>query len=206
MLPSNVCRIGMPFCINYISLFSLEESDAFIDMLHVFYPESILTSVTGLCAGKSQVTGEFPAQMASNAEGVSISWRHHGDDVFGWHVESGYKSFRKYIFKHVCIIGIFPFIQQMYAQCLQYIFQCYIYHRIPRLFGATIQPFVIPRGFTAKTNRICNYLRAISPTNIVAGVLLLDFVTYIHTCVDKNIFSSVFSAVLKIIVLITVTN
>ena len=36
MLPSNVCRIGMPFCINYISLFSLEESDAFIDMLHVF--------------------------------------------------------------------------------------------------------------------------------------------------------------------------
>ena len=36
MLPSNVCRIGMPICINYISLFSLEESNAFIDMLHVF--------------------------------------------------------------------------------------------------------------------------------------------------------------------------
>ena len=28
--------------------------------------------VTGLCAGNSQVTGEFPAQMASNAENVSI--------------------------------------------------------------------------------------------------------------------------------------
>ena len=26
----------------------------------------------------SLVTGEFPAQMASNAENVSISWRHHG--------------------------------------------------------------------------------------------------------------------------------
>ena len=33
--------------------------------------------VTGLCVGNSQVTGEFPAQMASNAENVSIWWRHH---------------------------------------------------------------------------------------------------------------------------------
>ena len=34
--------------------------------------------VTGLCAGNSPVTGEFPAQMASYAEKVSIWWRHHG--------------------------------------------------------------------------------------------------------------------------------
>ena len=33
--------------------------------------------VTGLCMGNSPVTGEFPAQMASNAENVSIWWRHH---------------------------------------------------------------------------------------------------------------------------------
>ena len=33
--------------------------------------------VTGLCVGNSPVTGEFPAQMASNAENVSIWWRHH---------------------------------------------------------------------------------------------------------------------------------
>ena len=33
--------------------------------------------VTGLCAGNSSVTGEFPAQMASNEENVSIWWRHH---------------------------------------------------------------------------------------------------------------------------------
>ena len=32
--------------------------------------------VTGLCGGNLPVTGEFPAQMASNAENVSISWRH----------------------------------------------------------------------------------------------------------------------------------
>ena len=33
--------------------------------------------VTGLCAGNSPGTGEFPAQMASNAENVSIWWSHH---------------------------------------------------------------------------------------------------------------------------------
>ena len=33
--------------------------------------------VTGLCAGKSPETGEFPAQMASYAENVSTWWRHH---------------------------------------------------------------------------------------------------------------------------------
>ena len=33
--------------------------------------------VTGLCAGNSPGTGEFPARMANNAENVSIWWRHH---------------------------------------------------------------------------------------------------------------------------------
>ena len=33
--------------------------------------------VTGLCAGNSPGTGEFPAQMASYAENVFIWWRHH---------------------------------------------------------------------------------------------------------------------------------
>ena len=33
--------------------------------------------VTCLCAGNSPATGEFPAQRASNAESVSIWWRHH---------------------------------------------------------------------------------------------------------------------------------
>ena len=36
--------------------------------------------VTGLCAGNSPGTGEFPAQMPSNADNVSISWRHHAHD------------------------------------------------------------------------------------------------------------------------------
>ena len=33
--------------------------------------------VTGLCEGNSPVTGEFPAQMASNTEHIPIWWRHH---------------------------------------------------------------------------------------------------------------------------------
>ena len=32
---------------------------------------------SGLCAGNSPVIGEFPVHMASNAENVYISWRHH---------------------------------------------------------------------------------------------------------------------------------
>ena len=33
--------------------------------------------VTSLCEGNSLMTGEFPAQRASNAENVSTWWRHH---------------------------------------------------------------------------------------------------------------------------------
>ena len=33
--------------------------------------------VTGLCVGISPGTGEFPEPIASNAENVSTSWRHH---------------------------------------------------------------------------------------------------------------------------------
>ena len=50
----------------------------------LFRPRSKKTPmlrVTGLCAGNSPVTGEFPAQMASNAENVEevtqneVKWR-----------------------------------------------------------------------------------------------------------------------------------
>ena len=42
--------------------------------------------VTGLCEGNSPVTGEFPAQMASNAGNISIWWRHHVDLVLSEYV------------------------------------------------------------------------------------------------------------------------
>ena len=38
--------------------------------------------VTGLCVENSLVTSEFPAQRSSNAENVSIWWRHHGLFIF----------------------------------------------------------------------------------------------------------------------------
>ena len=48
---------------------------------HLFRRRSKKTSnlrVTGLCAGNSPVTSEFTSQKASNAENVSIWWRHQG--------------------------------------------------------------------------------------------------------------------------------
>ena len=43
--------------------------------------------VTGLCEGNSPVTGEFPAQKASNTENVFIWWRLHAFQ-FSWYNES----------------------------------------------------------------------------------------------------------------------
>ena len=38
--------------------------------------------VTGLCEGNSPATGKFPTQRASNAENISIWWRHHESSLF----------------------------------------------------------------------------------------------------------------------------
>ena len=40
--------------------------------------------VTGLCEGNSPGTGEFPAQMASNSENVSIWWAFHASGSLHW--------------------------------------------------------------------------------------------------------------------------
>ena len=42
--------------------------------------------VTGLCAGNSPGTGEFPAQMASNVENVTIWWCHHATNK-NWYID-----------------------------------------------------------------------------------------------------------------------
>ena len=57
---------------------SRQPHDCFLNRL--FRRRSKKTSklrVTDLCEGNSPVTGEFPAQRASNAENVSMWWRHH---------------------------------------------------------------------------------------------------------------------------------
>ena len=43
---------------------------------------------TGLCDENSPVSGEFPAQRASNAENVSIWWRHHATGINHDHGET----------------------------------------------------------------------------------------------------------------------
>ena len=40
--------------------------------------------ITGLCEGNSPVTGEYPAQRASNTENVSIWWHHHAPGLVVW--------------------------------------------------------------------------------------------------------------------------
>ena len=45
--------------------------------------------VTGLCGGNSTGTGEFPAQMASNAQNVFIWWRHHVKIQYPWMNSTG---------------------------------------------------------------------------------------------------------------------
>ena len=54
--------------------------------------------VIGLCVGNSPVTGEFPAQMASNSENVSIWWRHHVIHCTGLDfVDDGITDFREFL-------------------------------------------------------------------------------------------------------------
>ena len=47
--------------------------------------------VTGLCARNLPVTGEFPAQMDSDAENISLWWRHHvanSENTYQWYALS----------------------------------------------------------------------------------------------------------------------
>ena len=83
------CCLKTPTC--YLDQYSLQWRHNGLDCLLNHQPNQCLLNrlfgrrsnktsklrVTGLCAGNSPGTGEFPAQMASNAENVSIWWRHH---------------------------------------------------------------------------------------------------------------------------------
>ena len=53
--------------------------------IQVQIKETSKLCITGLCAGNSPVTGEFPAQTASNAENVSIWWRQHVASSETWY-------------------------------------------------------------------------------------------------------------------------
>ena len=69
--------------------------------------------VTGLCEGNSPVAGEFPTQRASNAENVSIWWRHHVGKHASWSCLPCICSFEGDM-----EIGWFLFSQQLTYPCL----------------------------------------------------------------------------------------
>ena len=60
------------------SVSNRQPKDCFYRLFRRRSKKTLKLRVTGFCAGNSPRTGEFPARMASNAENVSIWWRHHG--------------------------------------------------------------------------------------------------------------------------------
>ena len=79
--------------------------------------------VTGLCAGNSPMTGEFPAQRASNAENVPIRWRHHDFSKRREHITQyivmSLKHYRvpAYFFQRICHCNTFCFDNLVSKTC-----------------------------------------------------------------------------------------
>ena len=63
-------------------------------LLNLFIQAQIIETsklrATGLCAGNSPLTGEFPTQKASYADNFSIWWRHHATRQAEKHLLSSY--------------------------------------------------------------------------------------------------------------------
>ena len=103
---------------------------------HSFRRKSKKTSkfrVTGLRAGNSPGTGEFPAQMASNAENVSIWWHHHVE--CNLQVSTIHRWLNKYGVPQGSSWNHFPFsarriiitcAKMMYKCCLQMTRPCFL--------------------------------------------------------------------------------
>ena len=91
--------------------------------------------VTGLCAGNSPVAGEFPAQRASNADNVSIWWRHHGHQAEESNAASG--GFRRlmpasdlqtHYTQQVCVLLLYRtfklfYVIKKYTDILRFLFR-----------------------------------------------------------------------------------
>ena len=88
--------------------------------------------VTGLFEGNSPVTGEFPAQMASNAENVSIWWRHHVLTCYGC-VEAN--VFEKDPGRDCLNFNMFQHLVNMISQFQKAFFTKYIFDRIYILYA-----------------------------------------------------------------------
>ena len=107
--------------------------------------------VTGLCAGISPVTGEFPTQMAINAENVSIWWRHHVFNTFFrwqyWNNQSSQKvalKFQKTIKPHIPIFACYIFLLASLMSLLaslvttSWMFQCHVHFGISKVVSVSV--------------------------------------------------------------------
>ena len=70
--------------------------------------------VTGLCAGNSPGTGEFPAQMASYAENVSVWWRHN--DILQGHFAATGSSYDSPITREANLKNMNEYVMWTYKQ------------------------------------------------------------------------------------------
>ena len=78
--------------------------------------------VTDLCGGNSPGTGEFPTQRASNAENVSIWWRHH--DIFLYNVMIHlYPNFSGYLGKPPLTLGHVLIASRVYGDVITHPYQ-----------------------------------------------------------------------------------
>ena len=74
---------------------------------------------TGLCVRNSRGTGEFPAQMASHAENVSIWWRHH---EFSTWCTVVYAAYRPWLTLRVIALIIKAWHDEMYKMLWFFLF------------------------------------------------------------------------------------
>ena len=92
--------------------------------------------VTGLCVGNSTGTGEFPAQMARNAENVSIWWRHYVVTAMSarWHASLDTRMGAKVEFPScqndvMDAISVFYFFRYRFATVpLNYLWKSWLRH------------------------------------------------------------------------------
>ena len=89
-------------------------------------------SLAGLCEGNPPVTGGIRLQRASNAENVSIWWRHHAL-ITCWRANTAYLCYSngplidgKYIFIHASLSSIFLRIMLQMYTTLKPLWACWI--------------------------------------------------------------------------------
>ena len=150
--------------------------------------------VTGLCAGNSPGTGEFPAQMASYAENVSIWWRHHvrcHQKRHCWHFEKSRFSVNIYIY--ICLFsqeGGFPWNPSEQSFLLSAFYYGYIVLQLPggylaeRLSGKLMfgLGIVVPGVLNLLMPLMANYgVAAFGAMRILCGLAAVSWL-------EKNMF------------------